>query len=180
MKKSHSITLDPSELGRRDGLRNFPATDAKTPCNSEEQIRRNKEREAEVAHDDFAHAMAELEPESTAILGSLQLSAITEPRKDFGLQLLETKASNKETLLKATQEHSGCKRILASWEDRFPFLATASRSRSRPLLATLLLVEALLNSYFIGQGSNWGLLGGALEALTICCWLQTPPELTNT
>lgn len=168
MKENSSNLTEPTTQGCRDAFQQISAGNATHPVTFIKQIKRHCEQKAKDLINAFANAIGELKQSCNELLVGLNPDPIKEfPGKCY-LKLIEAKTFHRGKILKAATEYYEALRRRRSFEVKHPdILDSSGRGFAFILLSAFLLVESMLNSYFIGQGSPWGILGGAIEAFFI-------------
>jgi hypothetical protein len=165
-----SGTLKVSEHGRKTGMENLPPSVATSPCDNEKHIQRYHERLAAETRERFEEEQLTIGQERTERLGEVDVAKAKEPRSVAHQLVVELQTKFSDDIKRAAKDRNRSKRRLAALKDQgidASNTAVGSYSLVLGALFFFLIVEALANSYFIGQGSDYGLLGGAIEAFFI-------------
>jgi hypothetical protein len=168
MKEKKFNLVELVNRGSQDAIHQESYFNSSEPNNFAKQTKRKHEHKAENVDVAYADKQVELKKLRDEMLYALKSLNIIECFKIYSLMLDEAKTFHKREILKAALKYFGCLRLRRAFEIKHPDLEGLSGGGySLIILSVLLLVESMLNSYFIGQGSTWGILGGAIEAFFI-------------
>lgn len=162
--------LDPAERGRLTGQENKPHSSALSPCGNENDMRGHHELLEAEDRKNFDEEQQTQELERAEMFSELDVAKAKAPRSEARQSVVTLQTELAGDIKEAAKHRDSCARHLAVLRDKgidVSKTALGSYSLLLVFLFFFLIVEALANSYMLGQGNDYGLLGGAIEALFI-------------
>lgn len=166
--------------GRKTGEENLPPSNAVGLSDDEKYFKRNHESLIALKRRSYEEGIQRLENERTEILDNLYPDIFDEPREVAEKELVEAKIRFAEDIKRSAKHRNRLERRLAALKNQdidVTSSAVGSYLLVYGLLIAFLIVESLANSYFIGQASDYGLLGERLKLFSslhcqLCCLSQ--------
>lgn len=165
--------LQVDEKAERDGKMNIPAPNETAPSTTESQ--------AEIitlinglinqSHASCQHRLTELNGGVTQAMNRLRqaIQRISTSATHHRMQTQQRKAGAKLQIQDADQRLASKEKELKEFKDKHQIYREPIDSQAWPMklgiVLAIIFVEGVINTYFFSQGSEFGLLGGAFQAL---------------
>jgi hypothetical protein len=159
-----------NDRGREAGKDNLPPAHAVAPCECEKQIKKDIEETSRRIFNIFLEKRGIQKKKVDEIRDLFDPSKIEDIKEKARQKFNELQTIMGPEIKRAAQWLRLCRREVAALKNQGLDLSGASMGSYLlvyGILFAFVIVESLANSYFIGQGSDLGLLGGAIGAFFI-------------
>lgn len=166
---AEQLQLD--RLGEQAGRHELPASDASEPNDTERKISALIEQRMSALSDASNQRLARYNTTIADTDINSQQQRLLNLSNNSTLRLRNLMAETRQTLSTLTAEKQRYSDYFDAFKQRHQRSVDARYPQSRLLhysvVAVLLLLESLLNGYFFARGSEFGLLGGVSQSITV-------------
>lgn len=166
---AEQLQLD--RLGEQAGRHDLPASDASEPNDTERKISALIEQRMSALSDASNQRLARYNTTIADTDINSQQQRLLNLSNNSTLRLRNLMAETRQTLSTLTAEKQRYSDYFDAFKQRHQRSVDARYPQSRLLhysvVAVLLLLESLLNGYFFARGSEFGLLGGVSQSITV-------------